>query len=50
MTRFEQGLLSDLRANHADILTTIKESGEISEETDGKLKGALDAYAKTFAA
>ena len=50
VTRYEQGLLSDLRANHADVLATIRDSGEISSDTEGKMKSALDAYTKTFAA
>ncbi len=50
VTRYEQGLLSDLRANHADLLATIRDSGEISSDTEGKIKEALDAYTKTFAA
>jgi F-type H+-transporting ATPase subunit alpha len=50
VTRYEQGLLSDFRANHADLLATIRDSGEISSDTEGKLKEALDAYTKTFAA
>jgi len=50
VTRYEQGLLSNLRANHGDILATIRDSGEISSDTQGKMKSALDAYTKTFAA
>ena len=50
VTRYEQGLLSELRANHADILATIRDEGAISDETEGKIKDALDAYTKTFAA
>ena len=50
VTRYEQGLLSDLRANHGDVLATIRDSGEISSDTEGKMKAALDAYTKTFAA
>jgi F-type H+-transporting ATPase subunit alpha len=49
VTRYEQGLLSEFRANHADILAAIRNSGEISSETSDKLKEALDAYTKTFA-
>ncbi len=49
VTRFEQGFMSDLRANHGEILETIRSAGEISDETEGKLKDALDAYSKTFA-
>ena len=50
MTRYEQGLLSELRANHSELLSTIRNEGAISDETEGKIKSALDAYTKTFAA
>ena len=50
VTRYEQGLLSELRANHAELLATIRNEGAISDETEGKIKSALDAYTKTFAA
>ncbi len=46
---FESGLLLFLRANHADILDTIRTSKELSKETTEKLVKALDAFAKTFA-
>ena len=50
VTRYEQGLLSELRANHSELLATIRNEGAISDETEGKIKVALDAYTKTFAA
>ena len=50
VTRYEQGLLSELRANHAEMLATIRNEGTFSDETEGKIKGALDAYTKTFVA
>jgi F-type H+-transporting ATPase subunit alpha len=50
VTRFEEGLLSDVRANHADILAGIREKQELTDEIRGKLKAALDAYAKGFSA
>jgi F-type H+-transporting ATPase subunit alpha len=46
---FEQGLLGLLRDKHADVLDDIRKSGDLSDATAGKLKGAVDAYAKTFA-
>ncbi len=46
---FEQGLLALLRNQNADILEDIRKSGDLSDATAGKLKGAVDAYAKTFA-
>jgi len=50
VTQFEQGFLSDMRGNHTDILRAIREEGAISDETESKLKDALDGYAKNFAA
>ncbi|KHJ55377.1 F0F1 ATP synthase subunit alpha [Aureimonas sp. OT7] len=46
---FEQGLLTALRTEHKDILTTIATEKALSDETRGKLKAALDQYAKSFA-
>ena len=48
--RFEQGLLEEFHNNHSDILTTIRTEGELSDETDKKIAGIMDQYAKTFAA
>ena len=50
VTRFEEGLLSDVRANHGNILAGIRDKGEITDEIKGELTSALDDYAKTFAA
>ena len=47
---FEKGLLSTLRAKHADILGTIATEKVISDATRAKLVAALDAFKKTFAA
>ena len=46
---FEDGLLHVLRSKHADILEDIRKSGDLSDATAGKLKSAVDAYAKSFA-
>jgi F-type H+-transporting ATPase subunit alpha len=46
---FEQGLLALLRNQNADILDDIRQTGDLSDATGGKLKAAVDAYAKTFA-
>jgi len=48
VTRFEAGLLADLRANHADVLKTIRDSKDLGDEVKGKLKEAVAAFAKTF--
>jgi F-type H+/Na+-transporting ATPase subunit alpha len=49
VVRYEQALLADMRANHADILTTIRDTKDLGDEVKGKLKAALDQFAKTFA-
>jgi F-type H+-transporting ATPase subunit alpha len=46
---FEEGLLTLLRSQQGDLLKTIRESGDLSDATAAKLKGVVDAYAKTFA-
>jgi F-type H+-transporting ATPase subunit alpha len=46
---FEQGLLSLLHGQHADILKTIGASRDLDDGTAAKLKGVVDNYAKTFA-
>jgi len=46
---FEQGLLTLLRTQNADILEDIRKTGDLTDATAGKLKAAVDAYAKTFA-
>ena len=50
VTRFEQGFISEVRANHADLLKTIREELTLSEETDKKLRGILETYVKNFVA
>jgi F-type H+-transporting ATPase subunit alpha len=49
VTRFEAAMLQDMRTNHADILKDIHDKRDLSDETKGKLKSALDAFAKSFA-
>ena len=46
---FEQEWLRRLHSEHAEILSTIRNSGKLDDETEGKLKAALDAFAKSFA-
>src|SRR5262249_31758490 len=45
---FEQGLLSTIRSQHGDILEDIRKSGDLSDATAGKLKNAVESYARTF--
>jgi len=49
VTRFEQSLINDIRKNHKEILKTIKKEQAISDETEKKLKKALEQFVKVFA-
>ncbi|MDP6565550.1 MAG: F0F1 ATP synthase subunit alpha [Alphaproteobacteria bacterium] len=47
--RFEVELLNEVREKHGDILAAIRDSGELSEDTDKKLAGVMDEFTKKFA-
>ena len=49
VTRYEEAMLADLRANHAGVLKTIRDTKDLGDEAKAGLKAALDAFAKTFA-
>jgi F-type H+-transporting ATPase subunit alpha len=38
-----------LRGKNVDILNTIRDSRDLSDDTAAKLKGAVEGYARTFA-
>jgi F-type H+/Na+-transporting ATPase subunit alpha len=46
---FEDGLLSLLRGKHVDILNTIRDTRDLSDDTAAKLKAVVEGFAKTFA-
>ncbi|MGA2487241.1 MAG: F0F1 ATP synthase subunit alpha [Roseiarcus sp.] len=46
---FEDGLLSTLRSKHAEILEKIRATTDLPSDVEAKLKGAVDAFAATFA-
>ena len=46
--RFETALLEHVRAEQGDLLSAIREEGEISDETDQKLKDVIEALIKNF--
>jgi len=48
VTRFEQALLSDLKTNNPEVLELIRTTKDLGDEAKGKLKAALDAFAKSF--
>jgi len=47
--RFEQSLLEEFRNKHSDVLATIRDDGEISDDTEKKLNDVIGNAAKTFA-
>jgi F-type H+/Na+-transporting ATPase subunit alpha len=46
---FEEGLLTSLRSQHRDLLEQIRSTRDLDDATAGKLKAAVETYAKTFA-
>ncbi len=49
VTRYEESMLADLRANHADVLKGIRDSRDFSDDSKAALKAALDKFTKNFA-
>ena len=49
VTRYERGLVSELQSNGAEVLKPIREEGQLSEATEGKLKSLLNEYTQAFA-
>ena len=49
ITRFEEQLLSEVRAKHAATLEKIREEKKLSDATEAALKALLDNFSKTFA-
>ena len=48
--RYEEELLRHLKDKQGAILDTIRKSGELDDKTEEKLKKAVDAFTKAFAA
>ena len=49
VNRFENEFLGDMRANHGDLLETIRTSQEMSADSDKALTAILDEFTKKFA-
>ena len=49
VTRFEAALLAEARANHADLLTAIRTSKDISDDSKKGLNAMLTEFGRTFA-
>ena len=41
-------MLEYIRAHHSDVLETIASSGKLEDDTDQKLRAALDTFAGMF--
>jgi F-type H+/Na+-transporting ATPase subunit alpha len=50
VTRYEEGLISELEARGRAILEAIRKEGALSDDTDGQLRELLDRYTQAFAA
>lgn len=48
--RFEEELIRLMKGKHAGVMDSITDSGELDDKTEAKLKKAIDAFAKSFAA
>ena len=48
VNRFEIALLEHVRTQHGDLLTTIREKGELSDDSEQKLKDIIEAFVKNF--
>ena len=49
VTRYEEAMIADLRANRPEVLAKIRDTKDLGDEAKNGLKDALDAFAKTFA-
>ncbi|MBV8698539.1 MAG: F0F1 ATP synthase subunit alpha, partial [Bradyrhizobium sp.] len=48
VSAFEEGLLSLLRSKHTDLLNTIRDTRDLSDDSAAKLKATVEGYAKSF--
>jgi F-type H+-transporting ATPase subunit alpha len=49
VTRFESSLLAHVRADHADVLTKIRDTKALDDDTNAKLKTIIGDFVKSFA-
>jgi F-type H+-transporting ATPase subunit alpha len=49
VTRFESGLLGHMRSEHGQVLTSIRDTGALSDDTTSRLKEVIGNFAKSFA-
>ena len=48
VAEYEEGLYERMAAQHGDVLEEIRTTGQLSKETEEKLKAALEAYTRDF--
>lgn len=48
ITSFETAFLEHLRSSQKDLLETIRKDGQLSQETDEKLKQVVSTFVETF--
>lgn len=48
VTEFEKAFMSHLKANHADIIADIKNTGMLTDETDAKLKDIVVSFVEAY--
>jgi len=49
VTRFESALLSHMRSEHADVLTKVRDTKALDDDTSSSLKSIIGDFVKTFA-
>ena len=49
VTRFEEGLLGEIKARHGELMARIDETGDLDDDTEKEVDGVVAAFAKTFA-
>lgn len=48
ITAFEKSFLEHLKSSQQDLLSTIRKEGQLSPETDEKLKQVVSSFVETF--
>ena len=48
VAEYETGLYERMEAQHSDVLNAIRESGQLSKETEEALRQALESYTRDF--
>ncbi len=49
VTRFEEGLLGEIKARHGELMARIDETGDLDDDTEKAVDAAVAAFARTFA-